>query len=98
MVIFHPLIRRDLSGILDYYAEEGGEALADRFFDAFLRCTNQADEYPTRNHLVAAGSIFRRAGIPGFPYHFLYREMPYGIRISVLRHDKRRPNFGARRR
>ena len=76
MVIYHPLVRRDLRGILDYCAEEGGEALADRFFETFLGC----------------------AGLPGFPYHFLYRETSYGIRISVLRHDKRRPDFGMRRR
>ncbi len=98
MVIYHPLVRRDLRGILDYYAEEGGEALADRFFETFLRCAKQADEYPTRNHPVTSGSVFRRAGLTGFPYHFLYRETSYGIRISVLRHDKRRSDFGMRRR
>lgn len=52
MVIHHPLVRRDLRGILDYYTEEGGEALADRFFETFLRCANQADECQTRNHGV----------------------------------------------
>lgn len=33
-----------------------------------------------------------------FPYHFLYEEDQRKIRFLVLRHDKRHPNFGLRRR
>jgi hypothetical protein len=33
-----------------------------------------------------------------FPYHFLFREMPDGIRITVIRHHKQRPEHGLKRR
>jgi plasmid stabilization system protein ParE len=96
MIIFHPSVRRDLNGILRYYADEGGENLADRFFDTFMAAATSAEAHPGRFH-PAAGTVFRRAQIPGFPYHFLFRETPYGIRVSVVRHDKRHPDFGTRR-
>ncbi len=96
MVIYHPSVRRDLTGILRYYGDEGGEVLADRFFDTFMVAVEVAEAHPERFHPVA-GSIFRRAQVPGFPYHFLFRKIPAGIRVSVVRHDKRHPDFGMRR-
>lgn len=71
MIIYHPSVRRDLNGILRYYEDECGEVLADRFFDSFMAAATSADAYPRRFH-PAAGSVFRRAQIPGFPYHFLF--------------------------
>lgn len=97
MVIYHPSVRRDLGSILNYYEREAGDALADRFFDTFMESVKDAESHPERFHPAAEGSPFRRARIPGFPHHFLFRETSYGIRVSVVRHDKRRPDFGTRR-
>jgi len=97
MVIYHPSVRRDLNGILRYYEEEGAAHLADRFFDTFMMAVKSAEAHPERNHPAAPASIFRRTQVPGFPYHFLFRETSYGIRVSVVRHDKRHPGFGSRR-
>ena len=44
-----------------------------------------------------AGSRFRRANLRRFPYHFLYREIPDGIRITLVRHHKRHPDYGLER-
>jgi hypothetical protein len=33
-----------------------------------------------------------------FPYHFLFREIPGGIRITVIRHHKQHPELGLERR
>lgn len=98
MVIFHPLVQRDLLSVLGYYEEESGLELADRFFDAFLAIIDLAEANPRRYHPVEGSPHFRRAPIPRFPFHFIYRETAYGIRVSVLRHDKRHPAFGMRRR
>jgi plasmid stabilization system protein ParE len=94
-VIFHRLIRKDLDGVLSYYERESGRALADRFFETFLEVVEKALADPRHFHLAG---VLRRANLPGFPYHFLYREKPFGIRVLVLRHDRRHPDFGLRRR
>lgn len=95
-VIFHRLVQRDMRDILRFYTEEASDLVADRFFSAFLSLVDRARLSPKVFHLIA--SELRRADIPGFPYHFVYREVPEGIRVLVLRHDKRHPQFGLMRK
>lgn len=94
-IIFHRLVQRDMNDILHYYRDEASESVADRFFQAFLQTVDRALSNPQGFHF--ANRIYRRANIPRFPYHFLYREMPYGIRVLVLRHDRRHPSYGMQR-
>lgn len=94
-VIFHRLVQRDMDGILRYYREEASTSVADRFFDVFLHVVAKAVENPMG--FPPASDSLRRANLPGFPYHFLYREMSGGIRLLVLRHDRRHPAFGLKR-
>jgi plasmid stabilization system protein ParE len=94
--IFNPLVRKDLNQVLAYYEEEGGDLLADRFFDQFMTAVEKSVANPRRFHPVS--ELLRRADIEDFPYHFLYREKDWGIRVLVLRHDRRHPSFGLRRR
>ena len=94
-IIFHRLIRKDLEGVLSYYERESGSELATRFFETFVEVAQKALRDPRYFHL--AEGVLRRANLPGFPYHFLYREKPFGIRVLVLRHDRRHPDFGLRR-
>lgn len=95
-VIFHRLVRRDIDGILTYYEQEAGSSVADRFFDGFLSTIAKALRDPHIFHPLSGN--YRRANIPGFPYHFLYRETGDSIRILVLRHDRRDPQHGLRRK
>lgn len=95
-VVFHQLVQRDMDAILRYYEEEASAAVADRFFTTFLRIVDRAAGNPRYFHPMEAP--YRRANLPGFPYHFLYRETSDGIRVLVLRHDRRHPSFGMRRR
>ena len=94
-VVFHRLVQRDMDGILRYYSEEASESVAERFYGRFLETVERALGNPQGFHF--ANAVYRRADVPGFPYHFLYREMPYGIRILVLRHYRRDPVYGMRR-
>ncbi len=95
-VIFQRLVQRDMDDVLRYYSGEAGEVIADRFFQTFLQVVDHARLNPGHFHLVSPH--LRRADIPGFPYHFLYRIADNGIRVLVLRHDRRHPSFGLRRK
>lgn len=95
-VIFHRLVQRDMDDILRYYREDASETVADRFFQTFLQTIDSALSNPKKFHF--ADTIYRRANMPGFPYHFLYREAQYGIHVLVLRHDRRHPSLGLKRR
>ena len=95
-LIFQRLVQRDMNEILRYYLSEAGEIVADRFYHTFLQVADHALENPEHFHPVSP--CLRRAPVPGFPYHFLYRSTNHGIRILVLRHDRRHPTFGLRRK
>ena len=95
-VVFHRSVRKDMSGILSYYTEEAPASVGDRFFLTFLEVVDKALQHPKLFHLISP--VLRRADIPGFPYHFLYRETVHGIRVLVLRHDRRNPSYGLTRR
>jgi plasmid stabilization system protein ParE len=94
-LVFQRLVQRDMNEILRYYLDEAGEEVAGRFYHAFLQVADHALRNPEYYH--PASDLLRRAPITGFPYHFLYRSTSHGIRILVLRHDRRHPSFGLRR-
>jgi plasmid stabilization system protein ParE len=95
-VVFHRLVQRDMSGVMTYYTEEAAVSVGDRFFRSFLEVVDMALHRPKSFHTISP--VLRRANVPGFPYHFLYRETADGIRVLVLRHDRRHPSYGLNRR
>ena len=95
-LIFHRLVQKDLRAVLRYYEEEGGVALADRFFAELDSLVAQVAVEPRKFHQVAGG--LRRANMVRFPYHLLFREGAAGIRVLVLRHHKRHPRVGVGRK
>jgi plasmid stabilization system protein ParE len=94
--ILHPRIQRDLSAALAFYEEEGGPGLADRFFAEAEAVVGMVKGNPQRFHFIAEG--LRRGSFQSFPYHVVYEESAVRVKILVLRHDKRHPAFGLRRR
>lgn len=94
-LVFQRLVQRDMNEILRYYLDEAGEEVASRFYQTFLQVADHALRDPEYFH--PASALLRRAPLPGFPYHFLYRNTGQGIRILVLRHDRRNPSYGLRR-
>lgn len=95
-VVFHRLVQRDLRIVLRYYEEEGGSALADRFFRELDSLVTQIAKNPTVFHKISDG--LRRANLEDFPYHLLFKENDQGIRVLVLRHHRRDPRFGMSRK
>jgi len=95
--VFHPLVQSDLKAALKYYDAEGGSKLGDRFFDDAESTVGRVLENPKRFHSIRGG-IRRRASFKSFPYHFIFEERGNVLRFLVIRHDKRHPNYGLRRR
>jgi hypothetical protein len=95
-VIFHQQIKRDLRTSLSFYDTEGGSKLGDRFFAEVEVIVAEISRNPRMFHFVDAG--LRRAALTTFPYHFLFEEGDGFVHLLVLRHDKRHPAFGLKRR
>jgi plasmid stabilization system protein ParE len=94
--IFHRRIQKDLRSALVFYEEEGGPKLGDRFFAEAEQATMEVVKHPEGFHFIANG--LRRVSLKSFPYHFVFEVIDREIRFLVLRHDKRHPDFGLRRR
>lgn len=95
-IIYHRRTQKDIRSALAYYDAEGGKKLGDRFFAEVEAAARRIIQNPKGFHFAAEG--LRRASLRSFPYHFLYEEDGQRVHFLVLRHDKRHPNFGLRRK
>jgi plasmid stabilization system protein ParE len=93
---FHPRVAADVSRILSYYEEVGGQRLADEFY-AELRSCSSWQLRPLRATRPLRG-IYAAFNLERFPYHFLYRIVRDRVRVLVVRHHKRHPSLGISRR
>jgi plasmid stabilization system protein ParE len=93
---FHPEVATDIAEITRYYTQAGGEQLADQFWSELLATFLEAAESPQAHALLEHG--LRRANLPRFPYHFLFRTTNEAVRVLVVRHHRRAPSLGAERR
>lgn len=96
-VVYHRLAALDVREILYHYAAEVGRHLADRFFAEFLALIERMRASPRRFPPMGDSGL-RRANLPNFPYHILYEERLWGIKVMVVRHHRRSPRYGLRRR
>jgi hypothetical protein len=75
------------------------QAVSDRLgeeFKAELRRVIAATAAnPNRFHPIKPG--LHQANLKRFPYHFIYREVSEGIRVTLVRHHRRHPGFGMER-
>jgi len=95
-VVYHRLVVRDLRVALDYYESEGGSILADRFFAEVEQAVAKIVSQPTGQHFSDGG--YRRRALRSFPYHILYDVDSLGIWIGIVRHDRRHPSYGMKRK
>lgn len=93
---FHKLIQRDLNKVLEFYTSEGGPKLADRFFEEAESVVERIRKNPTHFHFTTEN--YRRADLKRFPYHFLFEERLDHWKILILRHHRRHPKHGLKRR
>jgi hypothetical protein len=71
------------------------QRLGEEFKAELRRMVAMAAAKPGRFHLTKPG--FRRANLKRFPYHFIYRELVDGIRVTLVRHHRRHPSIGTER-
>ncbi len=93
-VEFHPAVERDVAEALQRY-DSVSQRLGQDFKAELRRVIAVAAAKPARFHVVKPG--FRRANLKRFPYHFIYRELADGIRVTLVRHHRRRPDVGMER-
>jgi plasmid stabilization system protein ParE len=85
----------DLAAAVRHYKSEAGVGVARRFVSEFERVTRLLEENP---RLGTPGDHGRRSfPLAVFPYTIIYRPTESGIRVLVVRHQRRDPDFGAQR-
>jgi len=94
-VVYHPAVQRDINAILRYY-DKISPRLGEAFWDEFMLFVAAAAQNPARYRM--ATPTLRRVNLRRFPHHFLFRDIPGGIRIVILRHHRSHPQRGLERR
>ncbi len=93
---FHRAVQADVRLALQYFDREGGTKLGDRFFAEVQATHDRIATSPTRFGFFK--DDLRRARLHVFRYHFLFRIVGDEVRVLVLRHNRRHPEFGLTRR
>ena len=95
-LVLHPRVHSDIAKVMEYYEQVATPELADEFYRELRRAIEQAAERP-ESFAIRERDI-RRANLPRFPYHFLFRIVGDAVRILVVRHHRRHPSVGIARR
>ena len=91
---YHPSVREDVAEAMRRY-NAVSDKLANEFKAEVKRVIAIAADNPKRFHPVKPG--YHRANPKGFPYHFIYKELSDGIRVTLVRHHRRHPDVGMER-
>ena len=90
-VILHPAARREVDDALDWYAARNPRA-ATRLDGSLGRLFQGVGAQPARYPPIDAE--FREAGVPGFPYSVVYRELASGeVEVIAVAHASRDPHY-----
>lgn len=91
---FHPAVQRDINEAIRYYRDIS-DVLAEGFWEELRLHLDWIRENPDRFHFDESG--LRRCNLERFPFHILYEVLPDRVRVQVIRHHARDPDFGRRR-
>jgi len=92
----HPGAEQDIADALDFYTEQAGLLVAQRFLDEFERVAKLLVTHPGFGTPTTKGR--RVFPLRVFPYSIVYRSFAASIRIIVVRHQHRKPGYGSARR
>jgi len=96
-VIYHPSARVDVFEIIDYYEREAGTELAADFLGELERLIDQVAARP--ESFAVSKKHVRRANVRRFPHHVLFETLDdKTVRVLVVKHNRRHPSHGERRR
>lgn len=93
--ILHRVAERDLEEAFVFYCKTGSGRVALRFLAEFERVAELLDESPE----IGTPTLGNRRTFPlhKYPYWLIYRPIDTGIRILVVRHERRHVEYGAER-
>ena len=92
----HPKVYSDIDAIMTYYEEVAATELANEFYAELRHFMLEAATRP-QSFAVRQRDI-RRVNLRRFPFHFLFRLVDDTVRVLVVRHHRRHPSLGTRRR
>lgn len=92
----HPGAEQDIADALDFYTEQAGLLVAQRFLDEFERVARLLVMHPDFGTPITKGR--RVFPLRVFPYSVVYRSLEARIRIIVVRHQRKKPGYGGARR
>ena len=87
----HPDAEKELTAAAAFYKERAGAALALAFLAEFERVAKLLVQNPELG--TPASGPRRIYPFQRFPYSVVYRAAPEGLRILVIGHQHRRPNY-----
>jgi plasmid stabilization system protein ParE len=93
--LLHRDAERELEAAFQFYKNKASMRVAQRFLDEFERVASMVDESPeigTRTNSDRRTFPFRT-----FPYSIIYKSINADVKILVVRHDRRSPDFGKNR-
>lgn len=92
----HPGAEQDIAHALDFYREQAGLVVAERFLEEFEHATKLLLEHPDLGMLSTKGR--RTFPLKIFPYSVVYRKLESNILILIVRHQHRKPSYAGSRR
>lgn len=92
----HLEAEQDIADALDFYAEQAGLLVAQRFLVEFERVARLLADHPDFGTPTTKGR--RVFPLRVFPYSVVYRTSEASVRIIVVRHQHRKPSYGGARR
>jgi plasmid stabilization system protein ParE len=92
----HPGAEHDIANALDFYSEQAGLVVAERFLQEFERVAKLLVEHPGLGTPTTRGR--RTFPLKVFPYSVVYRNLESSIRILIVRHQHRKPGYAVGRR
>lgn len=95
-LVLHPKVYSDIDEIMEGYERVATPQIADEFYAELRRVMVTAvlrpESFSVREHDI------RRMNLERFPYHVLFRIVGDAVRVLVVRHHRRHPSVGMRRR
>ncbi len=90
------LVQRDVDEIVERYEKISNELVRKFFHDMEVRFS-EILENPKRFHKDQNYPLYRKVRMRKFPYYIVYRVLSNKVRILVIKHGNRKPEFGMKR-
>lgn len=91
----HRLAEQDLDSAFQFYRVKGSGRVALGFLAEFERIAELIETNPAIGTLTSGGR--RRFPFRRYPYSIIYKPTEGGVRILVVRHERREPGYGSGR-